>query len=219
MKVLNAGHVILQEVMGTDRTIDQCARVSFGFEEKERTDEQIARLVNYLWRNKHTSPFEMVETRWLVKAPIFVARQWMRHRTASINEMSGRYVKLYDEFYEPTEWRLKPTDGAKQGSSSDSLAWDDHIIAVHIMDQAIRAVREAHQQLDALGVANELSRMIMPVSQYTEWVWKIDLHNLLHFLTLRLDDHAQKEIRDYAEAMVAQLVDVLPMTMKVWGDD
>lgn len=213
VKIHEHGEVILLDAMGTDETIDNSARVSFtGEASNERSPINRQKLINYLMRNGHTSPFEMVETRWFVKAPLFVARQWVRHRTASWNEISGRYVKLPDEYYKPM-WRGKPDGSVKQGAGHILPKVDRDVLDVQY-DKVMAAIKMFQATADHLNVANEQSRVLSPLSQYTAWVWKIDLHNLFHFLRLRLDPHAQGEIRAYAEAMVEEVKAHWPMA---WG--
>jgi thymidylate synthase (FAD) len=218
--VLDKGFVELLDTMGSDRSIDKAARVSFmGAEDEERTDEQVQGLINYLMRHRHTSPFEMAEMQFLVRCPIFVARQWMRHRTAAINEISGRYVELPDEWYEPAVWRAKAAN-VKQGSAGTATYTDNTfpiLIDTDDLDTAELTCQEIafetyRTRLES-GVCNEMARIDLPLSTYTEFVWKIDLHNLLHFLRLRLDSHAQYEIRVYAETIAEMVKAQYPM---VW---
>jgi thymidylate synthase (FAD) len=197
--VLDKGFVRLVDYLGGDERVVQSARVSYGGGTK--TYREDAGLIDYLLRNRHTSPFEQVVLTFHIKLPIFVARQWIRHRTARLNEISGRYSVMNDDSYipAPEDVAFQSTDN-KQGRS---LAVDP--------DEAekIRAGFEAGQkkayadyrELVDRGLARELARINLPLSLYTEWYWQIDLHNLFHFLELRLDPHAQKEIRLYAEVL------------------
>ncbi len=196
--VLDQGFVRLVETMGSDASIVRAARVSYG--EGTKTVREDAALIDYLMRHRHTSPFEMVEFTFHVRAPIFVARQWFRHRTASANEVSGRYSILEERFYRPEAWR-RPAEHNKQGSKGRFLSED----ADRALAEAYRTAYAAYQSLLALGVAREEARIVLPVGLYTEFYWKQDLHNLFHFLKLRLDPHAQAEIRAYARA-IAEIV-------------
>lgn len=239
MKVLDHGFVLLRNIAGpTRRTYDpinehnpegcgterpfdaddtdpaNAARMSFDMSDSGRTREADIKLSAYLMKNKHTSPFEMIEV-WLeMKLPIFVARQFVRHRTVSINEVSGRYVQLPAEWYIPEVVGGKPVN-AKQGQS-DSLpievqAWFKRELNEHcnrgfaLYDRAIRD-----------GVAPEHARIALNLGQYTHWLWKQDLHNLMHFLSLRDHSHAQIEAQAYAKAIDQHIRSVLPETMKLY---
>jgi thymidylate synthase (FAD) len=188
--------------MGGDERVVQSARVSYG--EGTRNYRKDAGLIDYLLRNSHTSPFEQVVLTFHIKLPIFVARQWVRHRTARLNEISGRYSVMKDDFYVPAAENvaLQSTDN-KQGRSSEALESEqaERIRAALVEGQ--RGAYAAYKSLIDEEVARELARINLPLSLYTEWYWQIDLHNLFHFLELRLDPHAQKEIRLYAEILFA----------------
>jgi len=192
--VLDKGFVRLVEVMGGDHSIVQAARVSYGPGTKTVREDRA--LIDYLMRHRHTSPFEMVEFKFHVKAPLFVVRQWFRHRTASVNEISGRYSVLKEEFYEPPAWRRQARRN-KQGSEGALL--DEE--ADGLLRQVEEVAYAAYQALLGKGVAREMARMVLPLNLYTEFYWKQDLHNLFHFLKLRLAPEAQWEIRQYARAM------------------
>ncbi|GAA5335438.1 MULTISPECIES: FAD-dependent thymidylate synthase [Thermus] len=196
--VLDKGFVRLVDVMGDDAAIVQAARVSYG--EGTKTVREDAALIDYLMRHRHTSPFEMVEFKFHVKAPLFVARQWFRHRTASVNEVSGRYSVLKDEFYEPRAFRRQAKRN-KQGSEGE-LADEE---ALSLLLESEREAYRAYEKLLEKGVAREMARMVLPLNLYTEFYWKQDLHNLFHFLKLRLAPEAQWEIREYAKA-IAEIV-------------
>lgn len=196
--VLDKGFVRLVDVMGDDGAIVQAARVSYG--EGTKTVREDAALIDYLMRHRHTSPFEMVEFKFHVKAPLFVVRQWFRHRTASVNEVSGRYSVLKEEFYEPQAWRRQAKRN-KQGSEGTL----EDAEATNLLKAVEEEAYSAYQALLAKGVAREMARMVLPLNLYTEFYWKQDLHNLFHFLALRLSPEAQWEIRQYAEA-IAELV-------------
>ena len=198
--VLNKGFVRLVDYMGGDERVVQSARVSYG--EGTKSYREDAGLIDYLLRNSHTSPFEQVVLTFHVKLPIFVARQWVRHRTARLNEVSGRYSILKDDFYLPEaeDLALQSTDN-KQGRAAEAL---DSSLAEKIraaFAEGQKAAYTAYSSLVDEGIARELARINLPLSLYTEWYWQIDLHNLFHFLKLRLDAHAQKEIRLYANVI------------------
>lgn len=205
MDVLDKGYVKLVDIMGNDWTPVEAARVSYNAGLKG--EEQDTKLMKYLLRNGHTSPFEMVEIMWEVKAPIFVARQWVRHRTANWNEVSARYTEV-DEFYIPDKWRGQDTKN-KQGSVGTAFTEEDYYVT------CLRSL-ETYRGMLRDGVSREMARMVLPQSMYTKWVWKNDLHNTLRFLKLREDDHAQWEIQQYAKAMRTQLEEKLPTLMSVW---
>jgi thymidylate synthase (FAD) len=198
--VLDKGFVRLVDYLGGDSRVVQSARVSYG--EGSKTYREDAALIDYLLRNSHTSPFEQVVLTFHVKLPIFVARQWIRHRTARLNEISGRYSVMKDDFYIPEtgDIALQSTDN-KQGRSDAALEEGsaEKIRLAFAEDQ--KAAYAAYSSLLDEGLARELARINLPLSLYTEWYWQIDLHNLFHFLKLRLDGHAQKEIRLYAEIL------------------
>ena len=198
--VLNKGFVRLVDYLGGDERVVQSARVSYG--EGTKSYREDAALIDYLLRNSHTSPFEQVVLTFHIKLPIFVARQWIRHRTARLNEISGRYSVMKDDFYVPApdDIALQSTDN-KQGRSAEALepGQAEKIRATFAGDQ--KTAYASYSALVDEGIARELARINLPLSLYTEWYWQIDLHNLFHFLKLRLDAHAQKEIRLYAEVI------------------
>lgn len=197
-----------------DAQIVRAARVSYGKGTKSfREDEK---LIRYLLTHEHWSPFEMVEFKFHVKAPIFVARQWFRHRTASVNEISGRYSVIEDEFYLPDSWRLQDTKN-KQGSTGKLDGLTDALVT-DAYTEAMEMALEAYKSLLTAGVAREMARMVLPVSVYTQFYWKQDLRNLLHFLKLRLDPHAQWEIRQYAEAILQLIEPLVPVTVRAWKE-
>lgn len=215
--VLDHGFVRLVDYSGGDQRIVQSARVSYG--EGTKTVRQDRGLIRYLLRNRHTSPFEQVSFTFHVKLPIFVARQWVRHRTARLNEISGRYSILKDEFYVPHGTVVAPqAQDNKQGRSTEPFddTTRDRIIATLREDQG-RAAATYHQLLEE-NLARELARINLPVSTYTEWYWQIDLHNLFHFLELRLDPHAQYEIRAYATVMLDMARRVAPLATEAFEE-
>jgi thymidylate synthase (FAD) len=198
--VLDKGFVRLVDYLGGDERVVQSARVSYGTGTK--TYREDAGLIDYLLRNGHTSPFEQVIFTFHVKMPIFVARQWVRHRTARLNEISGRYSVMKDDFYVPAPEDIAPQSADnRQGRSGESLDDDDAGKVRADMEAGQRQAYDAYSGLIDRGIARELARINLPLSLYTEMYWQIDLHNLFHFLKLRLDTHAQKEIRLYAEVL------------------
>lgn len=212
-KVLDKGFVRLVDYMGGDSRIVQSARVSYG--EGTKTVSQDAALIDYLLRHAHTSPFEQVVLTFHLKMPIFVARQVVRHRTARMNEVSGRYSIMPDEFYVPDAEHVSPqSKDNKQGRSDEPFSADE---AAEISASLVAAQEESYKNYSALvekGLARELSRINLPLSLYTEFYWEIDLHNLFHFLKLRLDSHAQYEVRVYAQAMLEIARAVAPCAAK-----
>jgi thymidylate synthase (FAD) len=216
-RCLDKGFVRLIDVMGDDRAIVQAARVSYG--EGTRTPSDDRKLIRYLMRHRHTSPFEMVEFKFHIKLPIFVARQWIRHRTANVNEYSGRYSILREEFYEPAPEQIRPQSPLnKQGRASTPLPEAQAQAILERLRQTQQALYAEYQELLAQNVARELARINLPLSLYTEWYWKIDLHNLFHFLRLRLDEHAQYEIRVYARAIAGIVKVVVPLAWEAFED-
>lgn len=199
-KVLDHGFIRVVDYMGSDSAIVQAARVSYGKGTKQISQDEA--LIKYLMRHHHTTPFEMCEIKFHVKLPIFVARQWIRHRTANVNEYSARYSILDNEFYIPKPEQIaKQSDNNKQGSGEafdpdtskeiiDSLTNDSNLVYSH------------YEKFIEQGLAREIARTNLTLNYYTQFYWKIDLHNLLHFLKLRADKHAQYEIRVYAEVML-----------------
>lgn len=209
-KVLDKGFIRLVDYMGTDARIVQSARVSYG--EGTKTVREDAALIDYLLRNKHTSPFEQVVFTFHVKLPIFVARQWIRHRTARLNEISGRYSILKPEFYVPAgnDIALQSSDN-KQGRMNEAVPQDLQNEVINSLQKQQEEIYAGYSKLLDKNIARELARINLPLSTYTEWYWQIDLHNLFHFLRLRMDAHAQKEIRDYAEVMFEICKTVTPL--------
>lgn len=212
-KVLDKGFVRLVDYLGGDSRIVQSARVSYG--EGTKTVSQDAGLIDYLMRHDHTSPFEQVVLTFHLKMPIFVARQWVRHRTARMNEVSGRYSIMPEEFYVPDASHIAPqSSDNKQGRSDEPFSATD---AAEISSTLVAGQEAAYKNYSALidkGVARELARVNLPLSLYTEFYWQIDLHNLFHFLKLRLDSHAQYEIRAFAEVLLEVTRAVAPLATK-----
>lgn len=216
-KVLDHGFVRLVDYMGGDAAIVQAARVSYGEGTKKVSEDRA--LIRYLMRRRHTSPFEMVEFKFHVKLPIFVARQWIRHRTANVNEYSGRYSVMKEEFYIPEakDIRFQSTVN-KQGRAEEEVPDELKRRFIDFLKRTHAASYEEYERLIDQGLARELARIGLPLSLYTEWYWKIDLHNLFHFLRLRLDPHAQLEIRQYANIMADMVKIVCPMAYEAFMD-
>ncbi len=196
---LDLGFVYLVDYMGGDASIVQAARVSYGIGTKTVNEDR--GLIRYLMRHQHTTPFEMVEMKFHLKLPIFVARQMIRHRTANVNEYSGRYSVMPDEFYLPPVEHVTKQSATNRQGGGDPVTSDEAAEVLGIIEGEQRAVREGYERMLELDIRRELARVNLGVAQYTEWYWKNDLHNLFRFLMLRMDDHAQYEIRVYAEAM------------------
>ena len=216
------GFVGLIETMGSDAAISQAARVSYGTGTKSVSDDR--NLIRYLKRLKHTSPFEMAEVKLHIKLPIFIMRQWIRHRTANVNEYSARYSELSNEFYVPSLEYIAPqsttNNQGRSGEMSDSLKKSASILMRDSLEKSFNDYEILLNDIsdDGFGVSRELSRIVVPVANYTECYWKIDLHNLFHFLALRMDSHAQQEIQDYATA-VYELVKVhFPLSCEAFED-
>ena len=167
-------------------------------------------LIRYLARHRHTTPFEMVEFKFHHVMPIFVARQWIRHRTANVNEYSARYSVVKDRFYRPSLERVRQQSKTNRQGGDEPVDVADRRRVHATTSTSVEAHYADYQKMLDKGVARELARIGLPVNVYTEWYWKIDLHNLLHFLSLRMDPHAQQEIRDYANAMFALIQPIVP---------
>ncbi|MFN5875786.1 MAG: FAD-dependent thymidylate synthase [Ignavibacteria bacterium] len=214
---LDKGFVRLIDVMGDDNAIVQAARVSYGSGTKKVHEDR--GLIRYLMRHLHTTPFEMVEFKFHVKLPIFVARQWIRHRTANVNEYSGRYSEMKDEFYVPDPEQVRAQSATnKQGRADESFAPEEAERIRTMMRTTQESLYGEYQDLLNTELAREIARINLPVSNYTEWYWKIDLHNLFHFLRLRIDAHAQYEIRVYGEAMAAIVKAAVPLAYEAFED-
>jgi len=215
--VLQHGYVVLVDYMGNDAAIVQAARVSYGLGTRTARDDRA--LIRYLMRHNHTTPFEMVEFKFLVRLPMYVARQWIRHRTASVNEVSARYSIVPDEFDVPEPEAIRGQAARnRQGRSGETLPSE----TVEAFRSRVKLVSEEaydiYQQSLNQGVARELARIVLPVGVYTEWYWKMNLHNLFHFLELRLDDHAQEEIRLYANIIADIVKEVVPVAYEAFED-
>ena len=203
IKCLDKGFVRLVDSMGGDDAIVQSARVSYGKGTSKVSQDR--GLIRYLMRHRHTTPFEMVEFKFHCKMPIFVARQWVRHRTANINEYSLRYSEARDEFYYPDPDNIEFQSALnKQGRMGEVDSELKQKVQRYFKEISERSF-EIYSELNEAGVARELARAVLPVNLYTEWYWKNDLHNLLHFIGLRSDGHAQYEIRVFSDAMASLL--------------
>lgn len=233
--VLDHGHVIYVDHMGSDREICAAARVSYRKSEEEKSIEDDLRLLDYLYRNKHTSPFEMCKVVFNIKMPIFVCRQYVRHRMQNMNEVSARYTELPDEFYIPSAWRRQAVKN-KQGSDATGESFvlpkpysitvdrpgpgDPYTVSTvdpsRVLREHCRASYELYKDMIQAGIAREMARMVLPINIYTEVRACWDLKNLLHFIALREDAHAQAEIQRYAEAMKYILKELFPLTMSVY---
>ena len=216
------GFVRLIDVMGDDNSIADAARVSYG--KGTRTASDNSSLIRYLVRHKHTSPLEMVEVKFHLKLPIFVMRQLVRHRTASLNEYSGRYSIMSDDFYEPSEEYIQPqskfNNQGRDGEMPDT--WKEKY--AQTINEITYKCQVAYKNLIGTGsvshggLARELARIVLPVSNYTECYWKMDLHNFFHFCQLRMDDHAQQEIQDYAKVMYDLVKPEVPIAAEAFED-
>ncbi len=226
--VLDHGFVRVIDYMGDDGAVVQAARVSYGRGTRKVSEDR--GLIHYLMRHRHSTPFEMCEIKFHVKLPIFVARQWIRHRTANVNEYSARYSILDNEFYVPAPEQLAAQSAANRQGRGDLLEGEearqvldwlrddatrnyDHYVAMLNEREDGSAIDPARQ-----GLARELARMNLTLGFYTQWYWKVDLHNLMHFLSLRADPHAQHEIRVYADAMVEMLKRWVPLTAEAFEE-
>lgn len=215
--MLDKGFVRLVDYLGGDQRIVQAARVSYGAGTK--TVRQDRGLIHYLLRHEHTSPFEQVVLTFHCKMPIFVARQWVRHRTARLNEISGRYSVMKDEFYVPDPAEMRTQDSVnKQGRSEEPVDPDQAQAWVDQMESDHTQIYDHYTGMIEGGLAREIARANLPLSLYTEWYWQIDLHNLFHFLRLRIDPHAQYEIRVYGEALAKCAKAVAPMAYEAFEE-
>ena len=223
IKLLDHGFIRVIDYMGDDSAVVQAARVSYGKGTKQVSRDKA--LINYLMRHRHTTPFEMCDIKFHIKLPIFIARQWIRHRTASVNEYSARYSILGNDFYLPATENLSAQSKInKQGRDDDALDPKDAARVLKILEDDAKNCYKHYIELmnededgniideSKTGITRELARMNLTLNHYTEWYWKINLHNLLHFLALRADSHAQYEIRVYADAMLDIVKAWVPFT-------
>ncbi len=215
--VLDKGFVRLVDYLGSDERIVQAARVSYAGGTK--TYRKDSGLINYLLRNGHTSPFEQVNLTFHVKMPIFVARQWIRHRTAKLNEISGRYSVMSDECYIPDGAKIAfQSEDNKQGRKAEPVSEEMQQKVIELLRADQKRSYETYEELLDLDIARELARVNLPLSLYTQWYWQMDLHNLFHFLNLRMDSHAQYEIRAYADQIFELTKLVCPMACEAFMD-
>ena len=228
LPVLDHGFVRVLDYMGDDGAVVQAARVSYGKGTRKVREDQ--GLINYLMRHRHSTPFEMCEIKYHVKLPIFVARQWIRHRTANVNEYSARYSILDREFYVPKPEHLAAQANRNRQGRGDVLTGEDNARVLDLLRQDAQQAYAHYQEMLNLddngevlddgrtGLALELARMNLSLNYYSQWYWKIDLHNLLHFLSLRADDYAQFEIREYADVMMETVKQWVPQTFAAFQD-
>ena len=226
--VLDHGFIRVVDYMGDDAAVVQAARVSYGAGTRRVREDR--GLIRYLMRHRHTTPFEMCSIKFHVKLPIFVARQWIRHRTASVNEYSARYSVLDREFYLPAPDDLAVQSKSNAQGREESVSPDVADEIRRLLEQDARQAYSRYEWLlneqpdgspadpDRPGLARELARINLPLSTYTQWYWKVNLHNLLHFLQLRADPHAQTEIRVYAEAMLGIVRRWVPVVAEAFED-
>lgn len=218
--VLDHGFVRIIDYMGDDSAIVQAARVSYGAGTKHVSNDE--GLIRYLMRHWHSTPFEMCEVKFHVKLPVFVARQWIRHRTANVNEYSARYSILDREFYIPAPEHLAAQSTVNNQGRGAVLEGEE---AARVLEMLKSDAGRAYDNYEAMlsqdgqqGLARELARMNLPANVYTQWYWKVDLHNLFHFLRLRADAHAQYEIRVYADLMCKLVADWVPIAFGAFED-
>ncbi|MEO6601295.1 MAG: FAD-dependent thymidylate synthase [Polyangiaceae bacterium] len=215
--VLDHGFVSLVDYMGTDESIERAARVSYGY--GTRQTSQTRGLLRYLRRHMHTTPSEMIEFKFHCSMPMFIARQWIRHRSANVNEYSGRYSLMPMLFHTPTAEQLqtqsKQNNQGRSGTTVEATKYEE---AVRRWNEIREKSREAYEWMMLEDMAREIARIDLPLSTYTQWYWKIDLHNLLHFLKLRVDSHAQWEIQEYGRVMAGMLKRVAPLSYEAWID-
>jgi thymidylate synthase (FAD) len=226
--VLDHGFIRVIDYMGDDGAVVQAARVSYGRGTKKASEDR--GLIRYLIRHRHTTPFEMCEIKFHVKLPIFVARQWIRHRTANVNEYSARYSILDKEFYIPVPEQMATQSSANHQGRGEALEGEEAARALELLREDAETCYRHYEEMlnegegdnvvdpEKKGLARELARMNLTLNTYTQWYWKIDLHNLMHFLSLRADPHAQYEIRVYAEAMLDCLKRWVPLVYEAFTD-
>lgn len=220
MKVLDKGFVELEDFMGGDLRVVNAAKVSFKKRSTEVGDKE-KRLINYLMKHRHGTPFEHSVFTFYVKAPIFVVREWLRHRVASPNEMSGRYVEFEAEFYVPERWRV-PAASNKQGSVLPEISGDSEVFDYDAEEEYLEAVYgsyDNYKNLLKLGVTKEMARMVLPVSLYTEFLFTINARSLMNFLNLRTGEDAQWEIQQFADEIEKIFAEKMPATYESWVDN
>lgn len=200
-----------------DYAIAEAARVSYGRRSSGKSSDD-RKLIRYLYRHRHTSPFEMIEFKFHCSMPIFVARQWIRHRTASVNEISGRYSVLPSKFYVPSKDDVRKQSTTNKQMTEGTVSPEEATRFLETLKYESGEAYKAYERAYANGIGREQARICLPLSLYTEWYWKIDLHNLLHFLTLRTEKHAQAEIQVFANAMLKLIEPLVPVTIEAWRD-
>lgn len=215
--VLDHGFIRVIDYMGDDAAIEEAARVSYAAGTRKTSETRD--LLRYLMRHRHSTPFEMAEIKFHVRLPIFVARQWIRHRTANVNEHSARYSEMPDQFYIPAAKDLAQQSATNKQGRGEPLSVEDAAAVLRILYADARRCHDDYQtMMNAHHLSRELARINLPIGAYTEWFWKIDLHNLFHFLGLRADHHAQWEIRQYAETMLDIVRQWVPIATEAWDD-
>ncbi|MHC5082640.1 MAG: FAD-dependent thymidylate synthase [Planctomycetota bacterium] len=223
--VLDHGFVRLVDCMpgcipdseeSADYAIAEAARCCYKRGTKSIRDDKM--LIRYLMRHNHTSPLEMIEFKFHIKMPIFVARQAIRHRTANVNEMSGRYSEMPEEVYLPRVDNLRTQSTINTQGSEGTIGTEQAQTILDQLGASCQGSFQLYRDCLAKGLVREQARMVIPLTTYTEWYWKIDLHNLLHFLDLRCDEHAQWEIRKYADAILELIKPLVPWTLEAWQD-
>lgn len=210
IKILDKGFIRVIDYMGNDESIVQAARVSYGAGTKHVSQDKA--LINYLIRHNHTSPFEMCEIKFHVKLPIFVARQWVRHRTANLNEYSARYSIVEEEFYVPEKKDIAFQSKNNAQGRSETVPEDTAESFIKQLNNNIQACYKSYNNFLNQDIARELARITIPLNNYTQWYWKTDLHNLLHFINLRADKQSQLEIRSYGEKIAEIVEKWVPLT-------
>lgn len=214
--ILDKGFIRIIDIMGNDDAIVQAARISYGKGTKHSSQDRA--LIRYLIRHKHTSPLEMCEIKLHIKMPIFVARQWVRHRTANINEYSARYSELDADFYIPELENIAAQSQDNKQGRGENLPHDQALIIQNLIKENSETSYLRYEQMLQAGVARELARIILPVNIYTQWYWKCDLHNLLHFIALRAHNTAQFEIREYANVLLEIIKEWVPGVYEAFVD-
>jgi thymidylate synthase (FAD) len=221
MQILNKGDLSLLDMMGSDETIAKAAWVSYAKQDEKKEAKDIERLINYLMKHQHGTPFEHVVFQFHIKAPIFIAREWFRHRIGSFNEVSSRYITFEPEFYIPEQFRVK-SETNKQGS----VIPDDYIgkagwnnWATEELTQSYKDSYNSYLALKEQGVANELARLLLPLGTYTEWWWTVNLRSLFNFMALRSFPTAQWEIQEYSRALEEIVKEKLPYAYMAWENN
>ena len=225
LKVLDRGFIRVVDYMGNDSSIVQAARVSYGKGTKKKSEDE--GLIRYLLRHRHTTPFEMCEIKLHIKLPIFIARQWIRHRTASINEYSARYSILEDEFYIPKKYYLaEQSSSNKQGRGDNideksaskilKILKEDSLNCYNNYSWMLNEKNSDQYDNNRPSLSRELARINLTLNTYTQWYWKIDLHNFMHFVSLRADSHSQFEIREYGKTLLTILSKWTPLSYKAF---